>query len=380
MSTPVSGERGQPAASSCARRSSVQPVVPTTAWMPCRTQKSRLPITEAGVVSSTATWAPASASGLQLVAPAERRRPAPCPRRPRRPRTASAPIRPLAPRTATRSLLIVFASLPMHRDGLARPRSCSRAACLSLSGPMTDSEGRCPRMSRATARTSSGVTDAIRASMSSTDICSPQHSSLLPIRFISAPVSSRPRTVEPRSWPMARPISSSREAVLGDLVELVAADLQHVVDLARAGSPRRRRTGRSRRSPRCTSRRCRPGRASPGPPGRGGSDMPPPRAVFSTPRAQRRSSVRARPGMPRTTWACSVLRPRSSTRPAVRRARRPSRGAIGVGAALLEGAGLLEGGADLAYDLVVVDVAGGRDDEVGRVVVLLVEAADAVGG
>lgn len=54
-----------------------------------------------------------------------------------------------------------------------------------------------------------GVTSAMRASMSSTDICSPQHSSLLPIRFISAPVSSRPRTVEPESWPMARVISSS---------------------------------------------------------------------------------------------------------------------------------------------------------------------------
>ena len=59
--------------------------------------------------------------------------------------------------------------------------------------------------------------------------------------------------------------------------------------------------------------------------------MPPPRAVLSTPRAQRRSSVRARPGMPRTTWACSVLRSSSSTRPAVRRVRRPSRGAIGRG-------------------------------------------------
>src|SRR5690606_2333872 len=87
--------------------------------------------------------------------------------------------------------------------------SCRRDACLSLSGPMTDREGRRPRTARATERTSSGVTEAIRASMSSTDICSPQHSSLLPIRFISAPVSSRPRTVEPLSWPMARSISSS---------------------------------------------------------------------------------------------------------------------------------------------------------------------------
>lgn len=37
MSTPVSGEASSHAVS-CARRSSVQPVVPTTAWMPWRTQ------------------------------------------------------------------------------------------------------------------------------------------------------------------------------------------------------------------------------------------------------------------------------------------------------------------------------------------------------
>lgn len=50
----------------------------------------------------------------------------------------------------------------------------------------------------------------------------------------------------------------------------------------------------------------------------------------------------------------------------------------GVGA--IEGAGALEGGTDLSYDLVVVDVPRAGDHEVGRVVVLLVEAADAVGG
>lgn len=39
-------------------------------------------------------------------------------------------------------------------------------------------------------------------------------------------------------------------------------------------------------------------------------------------------------------------------------------------------AGALEGLADLAYDRGVVDVAGGGDDQVGGVVVLLVEAGD----
>ena len=93
--------------------------------------------------------------------------------------------------------------------------------------------------------------------------------------------------------------------------------------------------------------------------------MPPPRAALSTPSAKRRSSVRARPGMPRTTWACSVVR--STQLDAGRRvlhgagagARRERRG---VGA--VERAGPLEGLRDQAYDLVVVDVAGGGDDQV----------------
>ena len=44
------------------RRSSSKPVVPTTAWMPLRMQKSRLPMTAPGVVKSTTTCAPASTS------------------------------------------------------------------------------------------------------------------------------------------------------------------------------------------------------------------------------------------------------------------------------------------------------------------------------
>ena len=110
MSTPVSGEAASQVFS-CARRSSVQPVVPTTAWMPWRTQKSRLPITEAGVVSSTATWAPASAS-VSSLSPRPRAATSSMSSAASTARTASEPMRPLAPRTATRSLLIVLASLP----------------------------------------------------------------------------------------------------------------------------------------------------------------------------------------------------------------------------------------------------------------------------
>ena len=56
---------------SCARRSSVQPVVPTTAWMPWRTQKSRLPITDAGVGQLDHDLGAGLGQRLQLVAPAE---------------------------------------------------------------------------------------------------------------------------------------------------------------------------------------------------------------------------------------------------------------------------------------------------------------------
>ena len=124
MSTPVSGEASsQPL--SCARRSSVQPVVPTTRVDAVPTQKSRLPITEAGVVSSTATWAPVSAR-VSSLSPRPRAATSSMSSAASTARTASEPIRPLAPRTATRSLLIVLASLPEcvpggSGDGLVQP-------------------------------------------------------------------------------------------------------------------------------------------------------------------------------------------------------------------------------------------------------------------
>ena len=141
---------------------------------------------------------------------------------------------------------------------------------------------------------------------------------------------------------MARPISSSREAVLGDLVELVAADLEDVVAPGSGGSRRRRRRGRSRRSPRCTSTRCRPGRASPGPPGRGGS---------SCRRRGRCSARRAPSGARRCGPGPACRGRRGPARSCGRAARRGPRcaacGAVargdGGGVGARQGAGLLEG-------------------------------------
>ena len=61
ISTPVPGaSSSQPR--SVASRSSSNPVVPTTAWMPWRTQNSRLPITTSGWVKSTTAAAPEDTS------------------------------------------------------------------------------------------------------------------------------------------------------------------------------------------------------------------------------------------------------------------------------------------------------------------------------
>src|SRR5699024_2170709 len=61
ISTPVSGLDPR-RSRSVANRSSVKPVVPTTAWMPWVTQYSRFPITTSGWVKSMTTSAPASDS------------------------------------------------------------------------------------------------------------------------------------------------------------------------------------------------------------------------------------------------------------------------------------------------------------------------------
>ena len=150
------------------------------------------------------------------------------------------------------------------------------------------------------------------------------------MRCISAPVSSRPRTVEPRSWPIARRISSSVRPCGGHLVEFVAADLEDVVHLARAaagvdaeqaavgeaGGVRVHAVGQAALLPDLLEE------AGAHPAAEGGVEH----AQGPAPVVGARQ-----PGMPRTTWACSVLRLSSSTRPAGTDARAPARGAIGRG-------------------------------------------------
>ena len=75
------------------------------------------------------------------------------------------------------------------------------------------------------------------------------------MRFIREPVSSRPSTVEPRELALGAADLLVGDAVLGDPVELVAADLQHVVDLARAAAGVDAEQAGCRRSRRCRSRR-----------------------------------------------------------------------------------------------------------------------------
>ena len=104
--------------------------------------------------------------------------------------------------------------------------------------------------------------------------------------------------------------------------------------------------------------------------------MPPPSAALSTPSAKRRSSVRARPGHAEDdVGLLGLAADQLDAGRAVRIARRPSRGAIGRGVACLAGRRPSRRPRGPGDDLVVVDVARGGDDQVRRVVVLLVEAA-----
>jgi hypothetical protein len=100
------------------------------------------------------------------------------------------------------------------RPGWGRPRRGRTGAGQSVKsrspkGPMTVRACGAARTSWATARMSSGVTASMRDSTSSTGSSDSYTSSLLPMRLIREPVSSRPSTIAPRSWPLPRSNSSS---------------------------------------------------------------------------------------------------------------------------------------------------------------------------
>src|SRR6185312_1906267 len=114
ISTPVPGCCSSNSTSE-ARLASSQPVVPTTAWMPCSTANRTLASVLSGVVRSTTTRAPAetsssresprfstatsSRSGADSMAA-----------------TASLPIRPPAPSTATASCSVMPSSVSLLAD------------------------------------------------------------------------------------------------------------------------------------------------------------------------------------------------------------------------------------------------------------------------
>ena len=260
-STPTPGASAQPgrAAGRAAPRRSRW--CRRRAWMPCATQNSRLSITASGWVKSTTTSAPASTSA------------------------SSGSPRPTAATSSRSSAAVDGAARPRRPSG-PRRRARRRAACSSRSahgdggrrdvavassnGPI-DGEGRRGRRAprRRPRATSSRVTASIRAEhvvdrqQLAVDAARPCRSGS------SASRCPRGRArATPRSWPLPR-----CELLVGDAVRRrpcsssLAADRQHVVDLARAGSRRRRRTGRCRRTARVASRPSRPGRASRGPPG-----------------------------------------------------------------------------------------------------------------
>ena len=123
--TPVSGCCAS-SDSSAATRSVSQPVVPTTAWMPCSTAKRTLATVESGTVKSTTTWAPCSRStSSESLRPsaATNSMSAAASMAP----TAAVPIRPLAPSTATFSISLMGLSLLVFREALfqVRHRPCT---------------------------------------------------------------------------------------------------------------------------------------------------------------------------------------------------------------------------------------------------------------
>ena len=224
-----------------------KPVVPTTAWIPWARQNSRLPITASGWVKSTATWAPASTSELQRQSPRRPRPPVPGPSAASTAAHTSGPSGPARaehgdPQTCHRTVLD-------SRDS-GRSGDGSAAAASAADGPITASEGRSAQHVAGTSRTSSRVTAVDPAEhlvdrqmlrrRTSSALADPAHprAGVLQAEHRGAARSGRSaRSAPPRPMPCCGDRSSSpRQSASTSL------------DLAWAGSPRRRRTARCRRT------------------------------------------------------------------------------------------------------------------------------------
>src|SRR5690606_14390156 len=373
MRTPTPGNwSSQPF--SCARRSSVQPVVPTTAWMPCRTQKSRLPITEAGVVSSTTTWASAS-TRVSSLSPLPRAATSSMSSAASTARTASDPMRPLAPRTATRSLLMFVASLREGSgDGVVQP------------GRLLVLERADDRQGGPSSQDVAGDgADVVRGDRGYPGEHVVDRHLLAPAQLALADTVHQRAGVLQAEDGGAPQLADGAfdllvgQTVLGDLVELVAADLQHVVHLG--GPAARVHAEQSAVGEAGGVRVHAVGQA----------------ALLADLLEQAGGHAAAEGGVEHAERPAAVVGAGQAGHaeddvgllgPAVEEFD-PAGGAQGAlsaargdrcGRGVLERAGLFEGGPDLADDRGVVDVAGAGDDQVGGVVVLAVEAADAVGG
>ena len=146
----------------------------------------------------------------------------------------------------------------------------ARRARVRLS-PRTDRRGSpsaaATASSAASACTSAAVTAWTSSSDSSMLSSSPCTSSALPSRVIREPLSSRPSTSPPHSWPIARVELLLRHRRVGDALELGDHERRAPRRPAPACSPRTGRRRRCRRSRTRTSTPSTPARASRGSPG-----------------------------------------------------------------------------------------------------------------
>ena len=197
------------------------------------------------------------------------------------------------------------------------------------------------------------------------------------MRFISAPVSSRPRTVEPGSWPMARPISSSVRPCSATWSSSSRQIFEHVVDLAgpaarvdaeqaAVGEARGVRVHGVGQAALLADLLEEPG-------GHAAAEGGVEHAEGAAALVGAGEAGHAEDEVGLLGLAVEQLDAAGGAE-----ARRPRAGRSARRRCPRRAPAVLEGRADLAYDLVVVDVAGGGDHQVRRGRSAAVEAADAV--